>query len=106
MKEFPSEKLLRLTRPPCFWNWETAAGAVLKMRHGGGPAVMAAPITSSELLPAGICSAVTCSLAWLWFQAATTASPHFTSSALLEYGILMAGLALPVAARMLPPQAA
>src|SRR3984893_9608135 len=106
MYEVPSEKSFRATRSPCFWKPGTAAGAVLKMRQGVVPAVMAAPITSSELLPAGICSPVTCSLGWVWFQAATTASPHFTSSALLEYKILTPPLELPVAARLLPPHAA
>jgi hypothetical protein len=57
------------------------------------PAVIEAPMTSSELLPAGISSAVTCWSAWAWFQAATTALPHFTSSSLLEYQILIGPVA-------------
>ena len=58
----PPGKSSRGTSPPCFWNCGTAAGEVLKTRHGALPAVMAAPMTSSEDLPAGISWAVTFSL--------------------------------------------
>src|ERR1700730_16986787 len=107
MYEVPSEKSFRATRRPCFWKPGTAAGAVLKMRQGVVPAVMAAPITSSELLPAGICSPVTCSLGWLWFHPVTTAWPQLTSWALFEYQIVIAPLA-PAAEEadwLVPPQA-
>src|SRR5680860_600802 len=72
------------TRPPCFWNWGTAAGAVLKTRHGAFPAVIAAPMTSSEVLPAGISWAVTSSVGWAVFHASTMALPQATSSGLLD----------------------
>jgi hypothetical protein len=52
------------TRPPCFWNCGTAAGDVLKTRHGALPAVMEAPITDSESLPVGISCPVTFSVGW------------------------------------------
>ena len=76
---------------------------MLKIRQGVFPAVIEAPMTSSELLPAGISSAVTCSSAWAWFQAATTALPHFTSSALLEYQILIGPLAWAALSADWPP---
>src|SRR4030095_9266219 len=87
----------------CFWNCGTAAGAVLKIRQGVFPAVIDAPMTSSELLPAGISSAVPCSSGWAWFQAATTALPHFTSSSLLEYQILIGPLAWAALSADWPP---
>ena len=49
----PSGKLSRATSPPCFWNCGTAAGEVLNTRHGALPAVIAAPMTSSDDLPGG-----------------------------------------------------
>src|SRR3954467_12701638 len=84
------EKLSRGTSPPCFWNCGTAAGEVLKTRHGALPAVMAAPMTSSELLPAGISCAVTFSLGFFAFQSATMALPQASSSGLFGSQILIA----------------
>jgi len=75
----------------------------LKTRQGVLPAVIEAPMTSSELLPAGISSALTCPLGWEPFQAATTCLPHFTSSALLEYQILMGPLADVALEALVPP---
>src|SRR5690348_8681929 len=80
------------TSPPCFWNCGTAAGEVLKTRHGALPAVMAAPMTSSEDLPAGISWAVTFSFGCAWFQDATIALPQASSSGLLESQILIGPL--------------
>ncbi len=71
------------------WNCGTAAGAVLKIRHGALPAVIAAPMTSSEVLPAGISWAVTFWSGCSAFQASTIALPQATSSGLLEYQIVM-----------------
>lgn len=68
----PSANVFRSTSPPCFWKAGTAAGAVLKTRHGALPAVIAAPITSSDDLPAGMACAVTCWSACWAFQAWTT----------------------------------
>ena len=69
------------------------------------PAVIDAPITSSELVPAGISSPVTCSFGWSLFHASTTALPQVTSSALFEYQILI-GPVGPAAAAALPLAAA
>src|SRR3954451_4781552 len=88
MYDAPPGKSSRATRPPCFWNCGTAAGEVLKTRHGALPAVMAAPMTSSELLPAGISCAVTFSLGFFAFQSATMALPQASSSVLFESQIL------------------
>src|SRR3954452_22433525 len=101
-------KLSSGTRPPCFWNWGTAAGEVLKTRHGALPAVIAAPITSSEVLPAGISWAVTFSLGWSAFQAATICLPQAISSGLFDIQILIAPVedeASPASPES-PPQAA
>src|SRR5665647_3614366 len=81
------------------------------MRHGALPATMAAPMTSSEDLPAGICSAVTFWSGFAVFQAATTCSPQATSCSLLEYQILIGPTAVsasppPVLPPLLPPHAA
>src|SRR4051794_7189746 len=46
-------------------------------------------MTSSEDLPAGICSAVTTWSGCNLFQAATACLPHATSCSLLEYQILI-----------------
>src|SRR5665647_2874206 len=76
------------------------------MRQGALPATMAAPMTSSEDLPAGICSAVTFWSGFAVFQAATTCSPQATSCSLLEYQILIgptAEVASPAATSPLPP---
>src|SRR5450759_4691666 len=54
------------------------------MRHGAFPAVMAAPMTSSDVLPAGISCAVTSSLGWAVFHAFTMALPQVISSGLLD----------------------
>src|SRR3954451_24019896 len=72
------------TRPPCFWNCGTAAGLVLNTRHGALPAVMAAPMTSSEVLPAGISWAVTFSFGCPEFHCLTIALPQAISSGLLD----------------------
>src|SRR3954470_22563914 len=90
------------TRPPCFWNCGTAAGLVLKTRQGALPAVIAAPMTSSEDLPAGISWAVTFSLGFLAFQSVTIAFPHASSSGLFESQILM-GPCLETSAEADPP---
>src|SRR5579859_6000710 len=55
---------------------------------------MAAPMTSSELFPAGIWSAETSWSACAVFHAVTVAWPHVISSALFEYQILMGPLAV------------
>src|SRR5450756_396718 len=72
---------------------------------------MAAPMTSSEDLPAGICSAVTFWSGFAVFQAATTCSPQATSCSLLEYQILIGPTAVsasppPVSPPLPPPHAA
>src|SRR3954453_63551 len=85
----PPSKSSSATRPPCFWNCGTAAGEVLKTRQGALPAVMAAPMTSSELLPAGISCAVTFSLGFFAFQSATIALPQASSSGLFDSQILI-----------------
>src|SRR3954470_4362048 len=77
-------KLSSGTRPPCFWNCGTAAGLVLNTRHGALPAVMAAPMTSSEVLPAGISWAVTFSFGCAEFHCPTIALPQAISSGLFE----------------------
>src|SRR3954463_7509587 len=59
------------------------------MRQGSLPAVIAAPITSSEDLPAGISCADTFSFGCALFHAATACLPQATSCALFEYQILM-----------------
>src|SRR5674476_1154263 len=81
------------------------------MRHGALPATMAAPMTSSEDLPAGICSAVTFWSGFAVFQAATACSPQATSCSLLEYQILIGPTAVsasppPVLPPLPPPHAA
>ena len=108
----PSGKLSSATSPPCFWNCGTAAGEVLNTRHGALPAVIAAPMTSSEVLPAGISCAVTFSLGFFAFQALTIALPQAISSGLLESQILI-GPSVAVAPELppalspsSPPQAA
>ena len=53
------------------------------------PAVMAAPMTDSELLPVGISCPLTCSFGCAWFQAATAFLPQATSSWLFEYQIVI-----------------
>ena len=102
MYDLPSLKLSSGTRPPCFWNCETDAGEVLKIRHGALPAVIAAPMTSSELFPVGISWAVTFWSACAAFQAATICLPQATSSALFEYQTVIGPRAW-VAAPVLPP---
>src|SRR3954451_3886840 len=95
------------TRPPCFWNCGTAAGLVLNTRHGALPAVIAAPMTSSEDLPAGISWAVTFSLGWAEVQSVTIALPQAISSGLFDSHTLIGPVA-DVALLSLepPPQAA
>src|SRR3954447_1125916 len=95
------EKLSSATSPPCFWNCGTAAGEVLKTRQGALPAVIAAPMTSSEVLPAGISCAVTFSLGCAAFHEATIALPQASSSVLFESQILIGPRA--EAASPLPP---
>src|SRR5215468_2478550 len=87
--------------PPCLTQPGTAAGEVLRTRHGVLPAVIEAPMTSSEVLPAGISCPVTFWSACCWFHAATTPLPHFTSSGLLEYQTLIGPVAW--AASLDPP---
>ena len=53
------------------------------------PAVIAAPMTSSLVRPAGISWAVTCSSGCSAFQASTMAVPHSTSNALFESQMVM-----------------
>ena len=91
---FPSGKLSRATNPPCFWNCGTAAGEVLNTRHGALPAVIAAPMTSSEDFPAGISWAVISSSGCSSFQAATISSPQAISSGLFDSQILMGPVSL------------
>src|SRR5450830_625451 len=72
---------------------------------------MAAPMTSSEDLPAGISSALTFWSAFAVFQAATTCSPQATSCSLLEYQFVIGPTAVsasppPVLTPLLPPHAA
>src|ERR1700748_2468517 len=99
----PSGKSLSETRPPSFWNCGTAAGEVLNTRHGALPAVMAAPMTSSELLPVGISWPLTCSFGCALFHAATIALPQATSSWLLEYQTLMGPWAALACLAFVPP---
>src|SRR4051812_29853953 len=82
--DLPSGNESNATRPPCFWNCDTDAGEVLKIRHGALPAVIAAPMTSSELFPVGISCAVTFWSAWAAFHAETICLPQATSSALFD----------------------
>src|SRR6266567_9344524 len=104
MYDLPSLKLSSGTSPPCFWNCETEAGEVLKIRQGALPAVIAAPMTSSELFPVGISWAVIFWSACCAFQAATICLPQATSSALFEYQIVIGPRALAaVAASPAPP---
>src|SRR5680860_100005 len=98
----PPSKVSRATSPPCFSNWGTAAGAVLNTRQGAFPAVMAAPITSSEVFPAGISCAITCSSGLSAFHSSTIASPQAISSGLFESHTLMGPSA--VAASSDPPE--
>src|SRR4051812_37223240 len=100
--DLPSGNESNATRPPCFWNCDTDAGDVLKIRHGAFPAVIAAPITSSELFPVGISCAVTFSSACPAFHAATICLPQTTSSALFEYQIVIGPRAF--AAASAPPE--
>ena len=107
MYSVPFEKSSSGTRPPCFWNCGTAAGLVLNTRHGALPAVIDAPMTSSEVLPAGISWAVTFSSGFAAFHSLTIAFPQAISSGLLESQTLIG----PFAERALsasppPPQAA
>src|SRR5690242_16956712 len=81
----------------------TDAGEVLKIRQGSLPAVTAALMTSSDDLPAGISCPLTCSFGWAAFQAATACLPHFTSSGLLEYQILIGPCAWLVLLAEAPP---
>ncbi|WP_241748332.1 hypothetical protein [Streptomyces sp. M3] len=62
---------------------------MLKTRQALVPAMMEALIASSEVLPAGICWAVTCCPGWLLFQAATMFLPQATSWALFDSQIVM-----------------
>src|SRR5674476_1671757 len=71
------------------------------MRHGAFPAVMAAPMTSSDVLPAGISCAVTSSLGWAVFHAFTMALPQVISSGLLDSQTLTG----PCAVSAEPPEA-
>src|SRR6478736_7496472 len=89
MYDSPSLNFDRSTRPPCFSNPGTAAGEVLKTRHGALPAVMAAPMTSSLDLPAGISCALIFSLGWSAFHASTICLPQLISASLFEYQIVM-----------------
>src|SRR5450631_2411479 len=61
---------------------------------------MAAPMTSSEVLPAGICWALTSSLGWAVFHDFTMALPQVISSGLLDSQILIG----PCAVRAEPPE--
>ena len=83
---------------------------MLKTRHGALPAVIAAPMTSSDDLPAGISWAVTFSSGWSAFQASTIFLPQAISSGLFDSQILMGPLALmasePPPPPSSPPQAA
>src|SRR3954447_22195541 len=81
------------TRPPCFWNCGTAAGLGLNTRHGALPAVMAAPMTSSEVLPAGISWAVTFSFGCAEFHCPTIALPQAISSGLFDSQTLIGPVA-------------
>src|SRR6476661_9182007 len=65
---------------------------------------MAAPITSSEDLPAGISCAVTVSLGLAAFQAATTCLPQAISWALLEYQMVIGPLAVAASLLVPPPE--
>src|ERR1700712_5308014 len=78
------------------------------MRHGSVPAVMAAPMTSSEDFPAGICCAVTNWSGFALFHESTTCVPQVTSWALFEYQMVIAPLAVAASellAESEPPQA-
>src|SRR6476619_2162090 len=103
MYSVPFEKSSSGTRPPCFWNCGTAAGLVLNTRHGALPAVIAAPMTSSEVLPAGISCAVTFSDGWAEFHSATIALPQAISSGLFDSHTLMGPDALCASLEPDPP---
>src|SRR5215468_5703491 len=89
--------------PPCLTQPGTAAGEVLRTRHGVLPAVIEAPMTSSDVLPAGISRPVTFWSACCAFQAATTDLPHFTSSGLFEYQIWIGPVAAAAVSDLEPP---
>src|SRR5665647_1656123 len=73
------------------------------MRHGAFPAVMAAPMTSSDVLPAGISCAVTTSLGWAAFHAFTMAWPQVISSGLLDSQTLTGPCAVSAAPEAVEP---
>src|SRR5690349_13900548 len=91
------------TRPPCFWNCGTAAGLVLNTRQGALPAVIAAPMTSSEVLPAGISCAVTFWSGFLAFHSLTIALPQAISSGLFDSQTLIGPVALCAFSASPPP---
>ncbi len=64
---------------------------------------MAAPMTSSEVLPAGISWAVTFSSGWALFQSATIALPQAISSGLLDIHTLIGPEALCASLEPDPP---
>src|SRR5262245_24270049 len=101
-------KLSSDTSPPCLWNCGTAAGEVLKIRQGAVPAVIAAPITSSEVSPAGISCAVTNWPGCAAFHSFTIALPQAISSGLLDIHTLMGPVAVVAPEESLepPPHAA
>src|ERR1700754_1410385 len=103
MYDFPSLKLSSGTSPPCFWNCETEAGDVLKTRQGALPAVIAAPMTSSELLPVGISWPITFSFGCAVFHAATICLAQATSSWLFEYQTLIGPRACAASLVEVPP---
>ena len=82
----------------------------MKTRQGAVPAVMAAPMTSSLVLPAGISWPSTSWSACAAFQLSTMALPQATSCSLLEYQMVIGPLAavasVPEPASSPPPQAA
>ena len=67
---------------------------MLKTRQGALPAVIAAPMTSSEVLPAGISCAVTFSVGCAAFHSSTIALPQAISSGLFESQTLIGPFAL------------
>src|SRR5664279_3299576 len=61
-------------------------------------------MTSSDDLPVGICSAVTCSVGCAVFHASTTCLPQAISNSLLEYQILIGPCVVAASVALPPPE--
>ncbi len=81
---------------------------MLNTRQGALPAVIAAPMTSSDVCPAGISWAVTSSSGFSAFHSLTIALPQAISSGLFDSHTLIGPVAdvAPSESPLSPPQAA